>query len=223
MTITGRIKQVFHTTVADIRTTVDIPPTWLNPQESIGTFCRELGSQKCWELTGPGLEKYQSLAGEVKDYLEKYSEIETAIVHWSAYMVGRSTTSANPTVFFCSRQAGPRQRVRKIVDRSGMLQNYPGFRTGDNTRPPGLGRLVALAGSDDVEPVGSMCTCGSPTGVSISVYSAQSDQATRQATFGAIILFGKTLCFTTAAHAFRARISVSTARTTLNSNSTLVW
>jgi hypothetical protein len=209
MTITDRITRVWDTTVAGFQNTVDIPPRWQNPQESIGAFCRELGSKRCWELIGPGLERYQTLAGEIKEYLEQYSETETAIVHWSAYMVGRSTRSANPTVFFCSRQAGPRQRVRRVVEESGILRRhmYQGFKTGDSTRPPGFGKLVTLAGSDNNKPVASTCTCGSPTGVSISIHPAQSDQATHHAqnvaTVGAIILFGKTLCFTTAAHAFR--------------------
>jgi hypothetical protein len=200
MTTTDRISRVFLKLTS---------PSWPDPANSIGTFCRDLGSRKCWELTGPGLLQYQSLAKDVKRYLEQHSETETAIVHWTAYMVGRSTTSANPTVFFCSPQAAPRRRVRGIVDRSGILQRYPGFRTGDSTIPPGLTQLVTLAGSDNIKSVSSTrtCTCECPTGEFISIHSAQSDQATHHAqnvaTVGAIFLFGGTLCFTTAAHAFR--------------------
>jgi serine/threonine protein kinase len=200
MTTTDRISRVFLQLTS---------PSWPDPKSSIGNFCRDLGSKKCWELTGPGLLQYQSLAKEVKEYLEHYCETETAIVHWTAYMVGRSTTSANPTVFFCSPQATPRKRVRRIVDRSGILEKYAGFKTGDSTRPPGLAQLVALAGTEIIKPVSSTraCTCECPTGQSISIHPAQSDQANHQAqnvaTVGAIFLFGETLCFTTAAHAFR--------------------
>jgi hypothetical protein len=202
MTTTDRISRVWHT-VADFQTK---STPWPDPESSIGAFCRELGKNKCWELIGPGLERYQSLAKDVKEYLEQYCQKETATVLWSAYMVGRSAKLACPTVFFCSRQADPRKRVRKIVDESSILEKYPGFKTSDSNRPPDMDQLIKLAGDGSVKPIGSTCTCGSPTGLSINTRSAQSELTTQHtynmATVGAILHFGDTLCFTTAAHAF---------------------
>jgi hypothetical protein len=203
MTTTDRISRVWHT-VADFQAK---STPWPDPESSIGAFCRELGKNKCWELIGPGLERYLSLAKDVKEHLEQYCQKETATVLWSAYMVGRSAGSACPTVFFCSHQADPRKRVRKIVNESGILEKYPGFKTSDSNRPPDMGpQLIKIAGSDSARPVSSSCTCGSPTGLSISTRLIQSGDATQHtqnlATIGAILWFGGTLCFTTAAHAF---------------------
>ena len=203
MTTTDRISRVWHT-VADFQTR---STPWPDPESSIGAFCRKLGKNQCWELIGPGLERYQSLAKDVKEYLEQYCRKETATVLWSGYMVGRSTGLACPTVFFCSHQTDPRKRVRKIVNESGILEKYPGFKTSDSNRPPDMGpQLIKMAGGDNARHVGSSCTCGSPTGLSISTRLTQSEDATQHtqnlATIGAILHFGETLCFTTAAHAF---------------------
>ncbi|KAM3417226.1 hypothetical protein BST61_g5485 [Cercospora zeina] len=52
------------------------------------------------------------------------------------YMVGRTQDSAHPTVFFCSRDAAARQAVREEIDSSQIMRRYPGFQTGDCSRPP---------------------------------------------------------------------------------------
>lgn len=202
MTTTDRISRVWHT-IADFPTKTT---SWPDPETSIGIFYRELGKTRCWELTGPGLEQYRSLAKDVKEHLEQYGQKETATVLWSAYMVGRSPEVARPTVFFCSRQADSRKRVRKIIHESGILEKYPGFRTSDSNRPPDMDQLIKLAGCDSAGPVGSLCTCGCPTGLCINTLAIQpgtdSQYIQNTATIGAIVCFEESLCFTTVAHAF---------------------
>jgi len=201
MTSTNRLSRVLHT----VAHPHNKPIPWLDPESSIGAFCRELGNDKCWELKGPGLEQYRILAKDVKEHLEKYCQRQTATVLWSAYMVGHSREVACPTVFFCGQEE-PRKRIRRIVRKSGILEKYPGFKTGDSCRPPDMDQLIKLAGDDDAKLVGSTCTCRCPTGISIKARLIGSEDVSHLtqnvATIGAILNFGEILCFTTAAHAF---------------------
>lgn len=179
---------------------------WPDPEDSIGTFHRSLGHYQCWDMRGAAREMYLHLAGDIKGYLELHGDIISATVIWSAYMVGKSKQCANPTVFFCSKDAKARRAVRTEIDNSGMLALYPGFRTGDSTRPPHLGQLRQLAIADDEDPCpaysDTICFC--PIGRRIQVKRDAYTSSPTPATVGIILESQscKSLYFTTAAHPF---------------------
>lgn len=179
---------------------------WPDPEESIGTFYQSLGRYHCWEMRGKAREIYLRLAGDIKLHLESYGDIVSATVIWSAFMVGKSKQCANPTVFFCSKDSKARRAVRSEIDNSGILATYPGFRTGDCTRPPHLSQLRQLAsGGDEASescPAHSHTTCHNPIGRRIQVKSDATKSSPTPATIGAVLESGELLYFTTAAHAF---------------------
>ena len=183
-------------------------PQWPEPEKSIGTWYRAIGKCQCWELRGAARTQYLILAGQIKDHLEEHGDMLSATVIWSAYMVGRCEKSANPTVFFCSREATARKKIRKEIDDSGIIARYPGFRTGDSNRPPHLDQLKQLAlGSESPPTPPSYLTtvCSNPMGRAIMVYHARDVMRLRPATIGAVLQSGDKLYVTTVAHAFTER------------------
>lgn len=188
--------------------------TWPNREESVGVWYRKLGKYQCWEVCGEARTQYLCLANDIKEYLEKHGELVTDTVIWSAYMIGRSKSSADPTIFFCSRSSSARRTVRKEIDRSGVLDAYPWFKTADSTRPPHLEELRRLA---DESPTAARTAqtfpqpgqalpqpCCNLIGRRIAV-SRSNASPSIPATAGAILEARNTLYITTVAHAFDAQ------------------
>lgn len=179
---------------------------WPNPEDSIGVWYRKLGKHQCWETRGPARGLFLNLSQEVGKHLETHGDAVSAPVYWSVYMVGKSESSANPTIFFCSPDAGARKKVREEIDNSGILVQYPGFRTADSTRPPHLDELKRVSSGERStwNPSPGLLTCGNPMGKSISVQRVGINGAISiaTATVGAIFQLDDTLLFSTAAHAF---------------------
>ncbi|SMQ52088.1 unnamed protein product [Zymoseptoria tritici ST99CH_3D7] len=177
---------------------------WPDPEASIGILYRTLGRHQCWEMRGHAREAYLRLAGGIKSHLERHGDIVSATVIWAAYMVGKTKQCASPTVLFCSKDSRARKAVRNEIDGSGLLASYPGFRTGDCTRPPHLDQMRQLAMGDSniagEHSADSDTTCYNPMGRRIHVKST--DGWAAPATVGAIVKSGELLYFTTAAHAF---------------------
>ncbi|KJX98851.1 hypothetical protein TI39_contig386g00004 [Zymoseptoria brevis] len=179
---------------------------WPDPEASIGIFYRTLGRHQCWEMRGHAREAYLRLAGGIKSHLERHGDIISATVIWAAYMVGKTKQCASPTVFFCSKNPRARKAVRNEIDGSGLLASYPGFRTGDCTRPPHLDQMRQLAMGDsdaaDEHSADGDTTCYNPMGRRIHVIRSTDDELAAPATIGAILKSDEWLYFTTAAHAF---------------------
>lgn len=182
----------------------DAQPQWPDPEASIGRWYRTIGRQECWELCGPGRVSHLSLAGEIKDYLEKHGEVISATVIWSAYMIGKCKRSANPTVFFCSHNADARSSVRRQIKSSGLLARYPAFRTAESNRPPHLEDLQQLAkiDSSSSEPSTPRYRCCNATSRSIKTQLNSSHSRFSFATIGAVMEVDSVLYFSTVAHAF---------------------
>ncbi|KAF7933212.1 hypothetical protein EAE99_003097 [Botrytis elliptica] len=114
-------------------------------EKSVGMFYRKMGLENCWEVVGPARAEFEQIAKEIKDFLEKNFEPTSIPVLWTMYMIGRSVTTARPTILFCSKEANCRKAVRKVIEKSGILKKFPSVRVGDADRPPDFDCLVPLA------------------------------------------------------------------------------
>ena len=129
---------------------------WPEPEVSIDTWYRSMGSCECWEAIGQARDVFIALSKEIKDLLERRSDYLSkgeSIPHsitFGIYMIGRTKESANPTIIFSCREASPRQRAREIIQESGILDKHPGIRVGDTTYPPEFDQAPRLLASDDM-------------------------------------------------------------------------
>src|SRR5580700_6571762 len=131
---------------------------WPNPEDSIGIWCRKMGIYDCYEATGPARETFERLAKEIKEYLERCSDPVPHTVKWSMFMIGKSKSTARPTIMFICKEAEARKTVRKMICNSGILNKYPGVKTGESTLSPDFDQLIPLASSPSeagVEPSGT--------------------------------------------------------------------
>ena len=204
---------------------------WLNPQDSCGKFYRKMsGDLSCWEATGPARETFIQIADEIKAYLEKHSDPIPHPVTWTIYMIGQTKGTSKPMIMFCGRNTKCRKQVRKTLQESGILKNYPGVRVGDASRPPDFDQLVQLTGVP-LEHVGfdmphSVVSPEYKQGFESSLHDAQvfaekdghlfgkriaviiheqrNLDSVRMATAGGILKFGERYFYLTAGHAFEA-------------------
>jgi hypothetical protein len=117
---------------------------WQNPEDSIGNWFSKIGSYNCWVAIGPAREQWTRLAHEIQQRLECCQDLIPKGVIWSGYMIGRTKESARPTVVFCCGDSCSRKLVRQAILASGLLDQYPGFRTAECSKPPDFDQLFPL-------------------------------------------------------------------------------
>lgn len=118
---------------------------WPDPDKSVGVFHRKLGRYSCWEVVGLAREDFDRISDEIKIYLERNSDPAPYPVIWTMYMIGRLENTARPTIMFCSKDKASRKTIRDVIEKSGILNGYPGVGVGDPDRPPDFDYLVPLA------------------------------------------------------------------------------
>lgn len=120
---------------------------WPEPKLSVGREIGYLGggSELCWEAIGPAREAFRKLCPQIKQYLEIGVEPMSSWVTWSMYMVGKTAEVSNPTILFCCEVTAHRKSVRNVIKESGILDKYPGIKTGHAKRPPDFNQLVRVA------------------------------------------------------------------------------
>ncbi|MCJ1411362.1 peptide-N4-(N-acetyl-beta- glucosaminyl)asparagine amidase [Ptychographa xylographoides] len=130
-------------------------PHYPDPERSVGVWYRKMGLQECWEAIGPARDIYlRPLSREIRSALEDrieflyQGESVTRPVTFSVYMIGRTKTTARPTIMFCCESPGPRRRARQVINDSALLQRYPGFTLGDSSFPPDYDRPPIRLGMD---------------------------------------------------------------------------
>lgn len=128
---------------------------WENPKSSIGerreVFTNKKGTFTCWETVGPVLEKWNILRPEIKEYVQRIFESGPSL-RLEIFMIGRTEDTAAPKILICSQDSTTRREVRKAIEGSGILDNYPGFGLGDSPRPPGEGSPFAgRLSQEDIE------------------------------------------------------------------------
>jgi hypothetical protein len=97
------------------------PARWLNPEQSVGTYCCTVGQQTFWEVKDPGRKELAPLEAKVQELLntqhEDFKEREASNLSFSVFMVGRNEATSCPTVVIISanKRSGPsRTPIRAI-------------------------------------------------------------------------------------------------------------
>ncbi|KAK8096838.1 hypothetical protein PG999_012782 [Apiospora kogelbergensis] len=179
------------------------PATWPEPEQCIGRFICKSGRNSVWEACGAAREAFNKMAPEIKRYLESCVEPISSWVTWSMFMIGSAKTRASPTVLFCCEVVAHRREVRDNIRQSGILDDYPGIKTGHMAKPPGFEELVLLAdGSASERARFSLSVDTHQWRLTIREDSGTDAQAPATATLGGIIKIQDKLFFTTAGHPF---------------------
>lgn len=113
------------------------PPKWLYPQLSTGRLILTVEGNNFWEAKGPALETFEKLKPTISAYLETHmTTISNPL--YCVFMTGRTADTARPTIVFYFRDINRRKDARLMRDavrKSGILNRYPGFKTGHSSRP----------------------------------------------------------------------------------------
>jgi len=134
-------------------------PEWPDPELSLGRPCRDLGRNKCWEVTGPAqsvldciFPKVKSLLESRNEYLNEKEPIPVAII-FGLYMIGRSEKNANPTFLFTCEKKAPRRKALNIIMESDILSPYSGVLLAESARSPlALRPAVSLGSEEGIPP-----------------------------------------------------------------------
>jgi peptide-N4-(N-acetyl-beta-glucosaminyl)asparagine amidase len=110
--------------------------SWPDPQLSIRRWIGTVEGLSCWEARGPAREAYHIPAPKIKAYLERSIEPVSSLVTWSIYMLGKAPLNASPIVLFFSQVKKHRKQIKDAVKESGLLNEFPGMKTGHMPRPP---------------------------------------------------------------------------------------
>lgn len=184
---------------------------WSDPERSIGRYIGKKRRSTIWEATGPAREAFNIIAPRIIAYLENSVEPISSRVTWSMYMVGRAPNLASPSIIFCCERLGHRREVQNAIKESGILNSYPGMRTGHLPRPPDFDQLVPLEAGvqlldDGGEVVGNMMVLtsqgrsASGSQISVEANGGNSGSLSAAATIGGVIQIGGSCNHTTAAH-----------------------
>lgn len=104
---------------------------WPNPHLSIGTKCNRMGSNKCWEASGPAQELFAQISQNVGDLLDaRVEDIEEGepvaghVLIFGMYMIGKDIDTARPTLVFTCQRPKPRRRAIKFIKESEILKDH---------------------------------------------------------------------------------------------------
>jgi peptide-N4-(N-acetyl-beta-glucosaminyl)asparagine amidase len=192
---------------------------WPDPELSIGRHIGKVGKELCWEAKGPARDAFRILAPKIKDYLDRSVEPVSSWVTWSIYMLGRTPKNARPILLFCCEVAAHRKEVRDAIKDSGLLDEYPGIKTGHMPRAPDFNQLVQLAdGGGAASALEDRCIVASfvsnPCGMRVFIERSTGDKPRGQATIGGVIQLHNKFYYTTAAHIFSSVIDSGITRAT---------
>lgn len=111
-----------------------------DPEKSIGQSYGEKQGNLCWQAQGPAREAFCLMAPIIKKHLNNCSNVVPGAdwITWSIYMIGKSESTAIPTIMFESFQKAPRKEAMEMVRKSGILKEYPGIETGHWSFPPNI-------------------------------------------------------------------------------------
>jgi hypothetical protein len=143
---------------------------WPDPHLSIGTKCNRMGSNECWEATGPAQELFAQISQSVGDLLNaRVDDIEEGepvaghILTFGMYMIGKGPRTARPTLIFTCQRPKPRRRAIKFIKESEILKNYPKIALAESAVVPmtlGSNYLRLLARPSGSPPTGSASRTG---------------------------------------------------------------
>ncbi|OAA73484.1 peptidase (PNG1) [Cordyceps fumosorosea ARSEF 2679] len=182
---------------------------WPEPTLSVGRQIGKFGKELCWEAVGPARDAFKRMCPRIKEHLESGVETVSSWVTWSMYMIGKTPELACPTILFCCEVSAHRKLVRNVIKESGILDKYPGIKTGHASRPPDFNQLVRVAEASDNDQRSALVIeglvepHGSPCGMELTINAGSREPQTSSATVGGVIQLGERFYYLTAEHAFR--------------------
>ncbi|KAL6707081.1 hypothetical protein ACN47E_004833 [Coniothyrium glycines] len=134
------------------------PVSYPNISECLGERVGLYHSRQWWRPTGPALEIYESVSPDISNLLNLvFEDTYSSAIYFRLYMIGRSANTAWPTIMFFCEEAEPRKKAKKAVEKDGILERLPGFRTGHYPRQPVAGRLNQAASCGNTSPLSDSC------------------------------------------------------------------
>ncbi|PMD34957.1 hypothetical protein L207DRAFT_638433 [Hyaloscypha variabilis F] len=131
---------------------------WPNPHLSLGTQCNRLGSNECYKAIGPAQDLFDLISKDIGDLLDaRIEDLEEGepvaghILLFDMYMVGKSASTAQPTLLFTCQRPKPRRRAIKYIRESRILKGHPKILLAESSLPPlvsGTTYLRLLSGRD---------------------------------------------------------------------------
>lgn len=99
-----------------------------------------------WFPAGQAREEYQLVEPEILEHLNiLFTDTYHPIIYFHLYMIGRSPETAIPTIMLFCGEKDARKKAKKAVDKGGLLEKLPGFRTGHQSSQPMVGPLIQPA------------------------------------------------------------------------------
>ena len=128
-------------------------PVWQNPTASIAEYRGRVPGRSqyiYWDAVGPAREAFDQLFPRINQLLAEHQGPipNSDFMHIGLYMVGPSTESAVPHIMFASVESEHRKKAKAILERSGLLREFPGLSAGQWSAPPHIGPQMQAA---DVE------------------------------------------------------------------------
>ncbi|RYP04377.1 hypothetical protein DL764_004471 [Monosporascus ibericus] len=126
--------------------------------------------------------------------------------------MGIAAQTATPTIIFCCEVVLHRREIRNIIKNSGILDKYPGIKTGHMPRAPDFDQLVLLALRADNWTTARISIKPSPDapGSQLVVGWSRNDmEGSTMATVGGVIRVRNKYFYTTVAHTFQHNITAS--------------
>ena len=186
--------------------------TWPDPEASTGGFIRMMGRRMCFRATGPALDAFTRFSKDIEEYLDKFSDALPETVLRTPYMIGTKEKNLRPTVLFSSSDQDAREKARKCIQESGILQ-IEGFLSMTCNRPPEFPSLMTLTVDEtETTPPSSSYTyhitlrplVRGSFATQVSIFDATDDlKILATATGGGILEWDKRRFLMTAAHAFQ--------------------
>lgn len=194
-----------------IRLVSEAMPTgeWKDPELSLGTLSDlRLGLYKCWNLReeSPAKAAWEIVQNQIIRLLdENYEHLgaEGCGIGIEIFMVGRRPSKSKPTIVFSCGSKPSRQLAIELVDKKGILSNFPGIKMAGRKAFP---RQMAYEDSLNQRPYAQGVYIGGPIeacGVSVLVTTLDGSSL-RRATVGGFITIQDKIYGLTTAHAFQA-------------------
>jgi hypothetical protein len=185
--------------------------SWRDPAESTGEFLKVVHNVKYWEAKGPARVAFDKLTPDIISHLEQYLDSlpRSSWVTFSVYMVGDDPETTQPVIMFSCDQTGPRREAQRLIDESGLLEGFPGIKSGTAAVPPDFDCLDQLASHSPHLPEASRCdeSCQTSIGVTGKVVSVttltESGLFSQTATIGGIVQHNQETYIYTAGHLFQ--------------------
>jgi hypothetical protein len=124
---------------------------WHEPERSIGIQCNSFGAYQCWEADGPAKQLFAEISADIAallyaraDEIDYGEPLAGHVLMFGLYMIGRDRSKARPTLLFSHPQPKPRQRAKKFVKESDILQRYPKVVLAESREAPMAQGLVGF-------------------------------------------------------------------------------